>query len=304
MLISIILDNYNYSVYLTKAIESVVAQTYGNFELIVVDDGSTDESCKLIEDYASQDRRIKPIFKANGGQASAFNVGFAASTGEVICFLDSDDCFAPTKLAEIAVLHAAGYQYIHTDHQSVDTLGMEISDHIKRFKYDGQCAFLVYYMSKYPGNVTSTISLSRNLAKYVFPLPYENEWRIQADDCIVFQAAMMTRAKYFDKKLTYYRIHDANGHYGKKRNDDYTYELLKKRNKLKDTVFERSSLTKTFLQNSYNLIAEFKTHELINKELLSLYLRTLIFEMNIPILKKLETAYQLVKNYRFKMRNI
>ncbi len=300
-MLSIILDNYNYAIYLKQAIESVLFQTYTDFELIVVDDGSTDGSREIIEKYAAQDSRIKPIFKPNGGQASAFNAGFAASQGEIICFLDSDDYFAPTKLAEIAALHACGYDYVHTDHQAVDSSDFNIKDTIKRFRYDGQCAFLVYYMSKYPGNVTSTLSLSRALAQNIFPLPYEDEWRIQADDAIVFQAAMISRAKYLDKKLTYYRIHGTNGHYGKKRSSDYIYELLKKRNKLKEKVFERSNITKTFLQNGYNLVAEFKTHNIVDRELMMLYLKTLIFEMNIPILKKVEIAYQLLKIYKLKM---
>lgn len=304
MLLSVILDNYNYSVYLREAIDSVLAQTHGDFELIIVDDGSSDRSREIIETYANRDVRIKSIFKPNGGQASAFNAGFAVSCGEIICFLDSDDYFAPTKLAEIVALHTLGYDYVHTDHQSVDSNGFNIGDGIKRFKYDGQCAFLVYYMSKYPGNVTSTLSLSRALAQDIFPLPYEDEWRIQADDAIVFQAAMMARAKYFGKKLTYYRIHDSNGHYGKKRSNDYIYGLLKKRNKLKEKVFERSNITKTFLQNGYNLAAEFKTHDMVDRELVVLYLKTLIFEMNIPILKKVAIAYQLLKIYKLKMRAI
>jgi glycosyltransferase involved in cell wall biosynthesis len=304
MKISIILDNYNYADYLSQAIDSVLIQAYKNFELIIVDDGSTDLSHKIIEEHAAKDARIRPVFKSNGGQASAFNAGFLVSSGDIVCFLDSDDYFMPTKLEEIAALHTAGYEYVHSNHRSVDGNDLAIADNIKRFRYDGQCAFLVYYMSKYPGNVTSTISLSKRLANEIFPLPYEDEWRIQADDTIVFQAAMMGRAKYLDKKLTNYRIHDSNGHYGKKRSSDYSYELLKKRNKLKETVFERCNITKTFLQNGYNLVAEFKTHEIVDGELLKLYLKTLIFEMNIPIFKKVETAYQLLKIYKSRKNHI
>ena len=90
---SIVISNYNYGRYLPDAIDSALAQTYADTEVIVVDDGSTDDSRRIIEAYRD---RIVAIFKANGGQASALNAGFAASGGEVIVFLDADfdrSCF-------------------------------------------------------------------------------------------------------------------------------------------------------------------------------------------------------------------
>ncbi len=300
MLISIILDNYNYATYLKEAIESVLSQTYEKFELIVVDDGSVDASSDVIAEHASKDTRIRPIYKPNGGQASAFNAGFAVSSGDIICFLDSDDYFAPNKLEEIAQLHEQGYDYIYTDNQSVDSGGNFCSDNIKRYAYDGQNLFLVYYLSKYPGNVTSTISLTRKLADKIFPLPNEQDWKIQADDEIVFQAAMMSRAKFLDKKLTYYRIHNSNGHYGKKRSCDYNYELLKKRNNLKDIALAKMGVTKTFLSNSYNLIAEFDTHRIVDDQLFGLYMNVLWYQMDLPILNKLKATIALYKKFKEK----
>jgi len=302
LLVSIVLDNYNYANYLPNAVDSVLAQTYADFELIVVDDGSTDESRGIIEAYAAKDARVKPIFKSNGGQATAFNTGFAASKGDIICFLDSDDYFAPTKLEEIVAAHGSGYEYIYTDNQSVNSSGKECADNIKRYAYDGQNLFLVYYMSKYPGNVTSTISLTRRLADKVFPLPNEQGWRIQADDVIVFQAAMMGRAKFLDKKLTYYRIHDTNGHYGKKRSADYMYELLQKRNALKDAALCKLGVSDTFLKNSYNLLSEFDTHRKVDRNLLNLYLSTLWFQMDLPILNRVKSTVELLKKYKNSLR--
>ncbi|PLX70670.1 MAG: hypothetical protein C0602_03940 [Denitrovibrio sp.] len=105
ILISVILNNYNYSRYIAEAITSVLEQSYANFELIIVDDGSTDNSKEIIEQFAKKDSRIKLCFKENGGQASAFNAGYEAAKGDIICFLDSDDYFAPEKLAEIKKMH-------------------------------------------------------------------------------------------------------------------------------------------------------------------------------------------------------
>jgi glycosyltransferase involved in cell wall biosynthesis len=100
-LVSIIITSYNYRRYLPDAIDSALNQTYPNTEVIVVDDGSTDNSREVIAGY---DGRIVPVLKENGGQASAFNAGFELSRGDVICFLDSDDALFPTAIARAADL--------------------------------------------------------------------------------------------------------------------------------------------------------------------------------------------------------
>lgn len=97
-LVSIVVGNYNYECFIGKAIDSALNQTYKNTEIIVVDDGSTDNSRAIISSY---DDRVIPIFKENGGQPSNYNTGFAASRGQIICFLDSDDVFVPDKIAKI-----------------------------------------------------------------------------------------------------------------------------------------------------------------------------------------------------------
>jgi len=89
---SVIIANYNYGRFLAKAIESALGQTYPDTEVIVVDDGSTDNSREVIDRF---DGKIRPVMKQNGGQASAFNAGFEASRGEIIIFLDADDYLLP-----------------------------------------------------------------------------------------------------------------------------------------------------------------------------------------------------------------
>jgi len=97
-LVSILINNYNYAPFLTQAVDSALRQTYENIEVIVVDDGSTDNSWQVIKSYGD---RIVPIAKKNGGQASAFNAGFEKSQGDIVCFLDSDDVFLPDKLQKL-----------------------------------------------------------------------------------------------------------------------------------------------------------------------------------------------------------
>ena len=92
MLVSIIIDNYNYDRFVGAAIDSALNQTYHPIEVIVVDDGSTDGSRELINGYGNQ---ITPVLKSNGGQASALNAGFAHSHGDLVIFLDADDVLLP-----------------------------------------------------------------------------------------------------------------------------------------------------------------------------------------------------------------
>jgi len=97
-LVSIIINNYNYGLFISDAIDSALNQTYPKTEVIVVDDGSTDNSKEVIANYGN---KIIALFKENGGQASALNAGFKASKGDIICLLDADDLFVPEKVSEV-----------------------------------------------------------------------------------------------------------------------------------------------------------------------------------------------------------
>lgn len=90
-LISIIVPIYNVEKYLVKCIESIINQTLSNIEIILVDDGSTDNCGIIIDGYAKKDSRIKVIYKNNGGQSSARNMGLDIARGKYIGFVDSDD---------------------------------------------------------------------------------------------------------------------------------------------------------------------------------------------------------------------
>jgi glycosyltransferase involved in cell wall biosynthesis len=209
--VTILINNYNYARFLPAAIDSALSQTYRPLEVVVVDDGSTDESPDIIRNYGD---RIRPVFKSNGGQASAFNAGFAASRGEVICLLDADDFFFPQKAERSVsallahpevgwVFHPVRRKDSEGRSESVPPLDkplfIDIRDGALRGKLPGP-----------PGPVTSGIVMSRDLMSRILPLT--EAIRITADNYLIFLASALSPGIYLEEALAVQRIHDAN-HY-------------------------------------------------------------------------------------------
>jgi glycosyltransferase involved in cell wall biosynthesis len=204
-LVSVLINNYNYGSFIRQAIDSVLSQTYSNFELIIVDDGSTDDSVKIINSY--DDSRIIKVFQENCGQAETFNVGFSRSQGELIAFLDSDDWWAPEKIQvvvewnEFLVGNFAMLQHF---------VNVWDDGKVKRFHaalfsgdYFEQTQRGLLRGSCFTG--TSGLVFKRAILENIMPVP--KELRIAAD-------AYLTRATFphgliysIPKVLGYYRKH-------------------------------------------------------------------------------------------------
>ena len=99
--ISIIVPVYNVEKYLHRCVESVLNQSYKNLEIILIDDGSTDESGKICDEFKKNDNRIKVVHKENGGISDARNAGLNEATGEYIAFVDSDDWISPVMIERL-----------------------------------------------------------------------------------------------------------------------------------------------------------------------------------------------------------
>lgn len=130
-LISVIIPVYNNEKYLSKCLDSVLAQTYTNIQVIVIDDGSTDKSGEILDQYAMKDNRIEVYHKQNCGVSSARNCGIMHSVGEFITFVDSDDTIEPDMYANllgqfcediIDIVHC-GYQKVKLDGTSKSISG-------------------------------------------------------------------------------------------------------------------------------------------------------------------------------------
>jgi len=120
--VSIIVPCYNAAKYLDDAIHSVQAQTYDNFEILAVNDGSKDDTQKRLEEHASIDPRVRMFQQANAGPSAARNTAMRNITGEYISFLDADDVFLPEKLErQVAFLTAHPHvDLVHSDYYTSD----------------------------------------------------------------------------------------------------------------------------------------------------------------------------------------
>jgi glycosyltransferase involved in cell wall biosynthesis len=125
--VSVVMANYNYGGYLAAAIESVLAQTVRDWELIVVDDGSTDDSLAVVEPYTA-DPRVRVLRVDHLGQPGAKNAGIAAACGDVIAFLDADDLWHPEKLGrQLALLESdADVGVVYSRRTLIDESGRDL----------------------------------------------------------------------------------------------------------------------------------------------------------------------------------
>ena len=100
-MVSVIVPVYKVEDYIRECLDSILAQTYPDFELILVDDGSPDDSGRICDDYAKGDNRIKVVHKVNGGVSSARNAGFEVAKGEWIMYVDGDDWIEPDMIESL-----------------------------------------------------------------------------------------------------------------------------------------------------------------------------------------------------------
>ena len=207
-LCSIIINNYNYDRFLAEAIDSALNQTYPHTEVIVVDDGSTDNSRQIIAQYGD---RIIPILQPNGKQAAAFNSGFARSTGKIIIFLDSDDYLFPQAVAEIVAVWQPNLAKVHYRLSVVDGAGESLGYSAPQGSSPlshGKVWQTLLEQGGYVSTPTSGNALARQALTELFPIP--DEYKLTADDYLSFQVPFYGEVKAIEEPLGVYRVHDSN----------------------------------------------------------------------------------------------
>lgn len=166
-LVSVITPTYNAELFIEQTIASVRAQTYTNWEMIIVDDASTDKTTTIIQKYAAEDSRIKyHILKTNSGAAIARNTAIKKATGMYIAFLDADDLWMPEKLTkQIAFMQKKNIQVCFASYELMNESGESLGKMVKALpKVD----FSKMLKSNYIGNLTGIYN-AKTLGKVYMP---------------------------------------------------------------------------------------------------------------------------------------
>lgn len=208
MKVSIVIVNYNYAKFLGAAIESALAQTWPDTEVIVVDDGSTDESSAVIARYAG---RVTALGKENGGQASAFNLGYEHSTGELVILLDADDMLYPMRVACVVQRYRPGVAKIQCRLDTVDRDGRNLDMTFPYYPPElspSEIRRRVLYFAEYPSAPASGNAFSREYLGRITPVPIA--FRYNADGYLNLCAPLYGDVETIPAALGAYRVHGAN----------------------------------------------------------------------------------------------
>jgi glycosyltransferase involved in cell wall biosynthesis len=218
MNLSVIVTCYNYADYVEEAVDSILGQQTRADEVIVVDDGSTDDSYEILESRYRNEGAMRIIRTPNGGQLAAFQTGIAAARGDVIAFLDADDRWRPGYLAavtrkfvdapdaDIVIAQVRSFGKLEGRLWRSETRDRRIGYEVMRTAFQWQRNFVP----------TSGISLRASLARRSMNLPAEvsAEWKTRADDVLILGASLLGGCKHvIAEPLVEYRVHDANRWY-------------------------------------------------------------------------------------------
>lgn len=270
--ISIIVPIYNAEHFLAETIQSVIEQTYLNWELLLIDDGSTDQSSSICADFKSKDVRIQTYYKPNGGQASARNLGIKKSNGNWIAMLDADDLWHPTKLEkQIAVVNAhPQVEFCYTNTSTFKgTIDNEIANN-NGFEY-GLYSTGQLFQNIYSHNPISNSSvLVRKVLLEQSGFYDEHEKIRGSEDWDLLLRILKCNSHVFgiDEKLLYYRQHEDGIHnqssrmligkilvYSKHESDQTLSKLLKLR---QSRYVYRELINELWAENKTDLLkAEF-----------------------------------------------
>lgn len=281
ILVSVIINNYNYGRFLRTAIDSVLKQTYKNIELIVVDDGSTDDSREIIESYQT---KIIPIIKDNGGQGSAFNVGWKNAKGRLILFLDADDYLIENTISILVD------RYIHQN--------KEISKIQYRLKIllNGELCEKYFPFNEFKGTTdlykkevleqlnyqfppTSGNVFTREYLNKIMPIP-EDEFKLCADNYLNIPAPFLGEILSINSFLGIYRIHGKNNwaSYG-----------------LKDMSVKKLKLTYDLSLLKVNLVNRFSKGNNINVIMFSSIWRCKLILTKLGVIKEEKLLFVFLK---------
>ena len=255
--VSIIMPNYNCEKFLSETIDSVISQTYADWELLIVDDCSTDNSVEVIKSYCEKDSRIKLFVNdKNSGAAASRNWALREATGKWIAFLDSDDLWLPEKLKkQLAFMVENGYSFSFTKYRQIDedsnSLGQIVvgPKKISRKNLKYCCCYLGCLTVMYDAEQVGLIQIDESIRK-------------RNDDAMWLKVRKFTDAYYLDELLAQYRVRKGSiSHQGKLNLVKFHYKLYR--------IGEKMNHVNAFFSMCINVLKVFKKKRkyVINEEL-------------------------------------
>lgn len=199
MKISVIIPVFNVSVYLAECLEAVLKQTYANTEILLIDDGSTDGSEKICDEYAEKDLRVRVIHQKNAGAASARNAGLELAVGDYIAFVDSDDVPHPDYLEKM-LIHAedTGADICVCGYRKWFVSGCEVCEN----RIDGLLSaqdYLAYYIQDW----TSGLIWNKLFKSYTIKGVLFEEGHVIDDEFFTYQAVLGAKSVVLCRDVLY-----------------------------------------------------------------------------------------------------
>lgn len=205
--VSIVITAYNYERFVGDAVRSALAQTHGAVEVVVVDDGSTDATGERAVAFPG----VLLIRQANGGQGSAFNAGWRATSGDIVIFLDADDLLEPSAASRVVAAMAREVSKVQFCLRVVDESGSmtgRVLPHHARIDA-GRFRRRTERAGSYPTPPTSGNAFARWYLERIMPLP-EEDFRYNAEGLPVLLAPFFGDVVHLDEVLGAYRVHGGN----------------------------------------------------------------------------------------------
>jgi glycosyltransferase involved in cell wall biosynthesis len=205
-LVSVIIPVYNAEKYIEQTIRSVLNQTFRDFEIIVLNDGSKDSSGQIIQRLQQEDKRIIYLPKDNSGVSDTRNIGISKAVGKYLAFLDADDLWNPENLAEkINALNQTGKRWVFSDLENIFEDDNIIHQERKQFKpYNITDNLLLWEAEVVPGPCSNIIA-EREL--FGDDVRFDTKLSSPADRDICLQLAAKAEPYFLEKKLWLYRQH-------------------------------------------------------------------------------------------------
>ena len=212
--VTVVISNHNYGRFVGGAIESAIGQTHAECEVIVVDDGSTDDSRIVIGRYAD----VETIFQENRGQAAAFNAGLARAGGDVVIFLDADDMLAPGIAATVASVFERDADVAKVMYRLsvVDEIGAPTGEQKPPAHLPLRSGDLRREVMRFPFDMTWMATTGNafrvEALRTLLPIPEDDYPRVGADWYLSHLSALVGTVVFLDDIGGSYRVHSANSY--------------------------------------------------------------------------------------------